>query len=150
MVSWALLVQFLILLKEVQPGEAGARGRLPRHFRPQKQTNHLLHANTCAETLGRSKESDFSKMTNIKKKKKMSQDKTLQFSGDLANSTLRKGPPSSPASFMAIYPGLCIWLLNGCHDNSVNRIQVTSEGFSGIVLFREKNGSFKPSSTKIS
>lgn len=49
-----------------------------------------FYAPTCAETLGRSKESDFSKMTNIKKKKKMSQDKTLQFSGDLGNSTLRK------------------------------------------------------------
>lgn len=51
---------------------------------------------------------------------------------------------------MATYPGLCIALLNSYHDNLVNRIQVTTEGFSGIVLFGEKNGGFNASSTKIS
>lgn len=56
----------------------------------------------------------------------------------------------SRASFMAIYPGLYIPLLSSCHDNLVNRIQGTTEGFSGIVFFREKNGSFNASFTKIS
>lgn len=50
---------------------------------------------------------------------------------------------------MAIYPGLYIALLNSCYDNSVNRIQVTTEGFSGIVSFREKNSSFNASFTEI-
>lgn len=57
--------------------------------------------------------------------------------------------PWSGASFMAIYPGLYIALLNSCYDNSVNRIRVTTEGFSGIVFFGE-NGSVNASFTKIS
>lgn len=49
---------------------------------------------------------------------------------------------------MAIYPGLYIAGLNSCHGNSVNRIRVTTEGFSGIVLFRKKNGGFNASFAK--
>lgn len=51
---------------------------------------------------------------------------------------------------MAICPGLYIALLNSCHDNLVNRIQMTTEGFSGIVFFREKNGNFNADFSKIS
>lgn len=39
--------------------------------------------------------------------------------------------------------------LNSCYDNMVNRIQVTTEGFNGIVLFGEKNGCLNASLTQI-
>ena len=83
-----------------------------------------------------------------KKKKKRSRTKSSKWQRQKVypeNNTL----PWSGASFMAIYPGLYIALLNSCYDNSVNRIQVTTEGFSSIVSFREKNGSFNASFTEI-
>lgn len=58
--------------------------------------------------------------------------------------------PLRGASLTAIYPGLYIGLLNSCYGNSVNRIRVTTEGFSGIVFLREKNGSLNASFTEIS
>lgn len=51
---------------------------------------------------------------------------------------------------MAIYLASLQSALNSCHDNRVNRIQVTTEGFNGIVLFGKKNSCFNASLTKIS
>jgi hypothetical protein len=51
---------------------------------------------------------------------------------------------------MAIYPSLYRAGLNSCHGNFVNRIEGTTEGFTGIALFEEKNGCFNASITKIS